>query len=120
VDELKRVTDFLGLANVTDAQLKEAVDFASFGNMQKFEREDYFKSGMLRPGDVKDTESYKTRKGKVAGFYDYLGKEDINFLNNKLSTEFNDFFGYEFTFAPEEPNREKLENLVTGSPEIAD
>lgn len=120
LDELKRVTDFLGLANVTDAQLKEAVDFASFGNMQKFEREDYFKTSMLRPGDVKDTESYKTRKGKVAGFYNYLGKEDIDFLNNKLSAEFNDFFGYEFTFASEEPNREKLENLVTESPEIAD
>jgi hypothetical protein len=64
--------------------------------MQKLEREDSLRSSMLRPGDVNDPNSYKTRRGVVEGFYDYLPEEDVDYLNEKLAREMDPFFGYSF------------------------
>jgi glycosyltransferase involved in cell wall biosynthesis len=96
VGELRRVADFLGIKDVSAEELEDAVEFASFRNMQNMERTDYFKRGMLRPGSTDDPDSYKTRRGKVHGFTDYLGEDDIKYLNKKLSMEMDSFFNYEF------------------------
>jgi hypothetical protein len=94
-EELKRVVDFIDVKEVKEATLTEAVEFASFENMQRMEREGRFSSGILKPGDQNDKESFKTRKGQVGGYRHYLSEEEIIDLNRKLSEKLSHFFGYQ-------------------------
>ena len=91
---LRRVLDFLGLQFITEATLQEAVRYASFENMRKMEREGNFQSGVLNPAQKSDEDSYKTRKGKVGGYSDYLTVDQIQHLNNKMQNDLSAFFGY--------------------------
>jgi len=91
---LRRVLDFLGLEPVGDDTIQEAVRYASFENMRKMEREGNFQSGVLNPAQKSDEDSYKTRKGKVGGYSDYLTVDQIQHLNNKMQNDLSAFFGY--------------------------
>jgi hypothetical protein len=95
--ELCRVLDFLGLGMIADETIAEAVEFASFDNMRKMEAQGTFRSGILKPADVTDQESFKTRKGKIGGFSDYLSEQEIQALNQRMRTELSDIFGYSQT-----------------------
>jgi hypothetical protein len=92
--ELRRVLDFLGLQTIDDETIAEAVEFASFDNMRKMEAEGKFTSGMLTPADKRDGDSYKTRKGKISGYVDYLSEGEIQALNNKMEKELSKLFRY--------------------------
>ncbi len=92
--EIRRMLDFLGLHEIGDDLIEEATEFARFDNMRRMEMSDAFGLKMLRPADKSDPESYKTRKGKVGGFLDYLSKEDIEYVNHKVSTQLSSFYGY--------------------------
>ena len=92
--ELRRALDFLGLDAISDASIGEAVEFASFDNMRKMEAEGRFQSGILRPGDRKDQNSFKTRKGKVHGYLEYLTPEQAAALDCKLEAGLPELFGY--------------------------
>jgi len=95
--ELRRVLDFMGLGTIPDETIAEAVEFASFDNMRRMEAQDAFQSGILKPADAKDQESYKTRKGKIGGFAEYLSEQEIQTLNQRMRTELSDVFGYNQT-----------------------
>ncbi|MFM8320799.1 MAG: sulfotransferase domain-containing protein [Chloroflexota bacterium] len=92
--ELRRVLDFLGLAQIGDDEIVGAVDYASFENMRKMELGGRFESGMLKPADQANQESYKTRKGKVKGFVEYLSQGEIEELNQITTATLDPFFGY--------------------------
>ena len=92
--ELRRVLDFLDLKEVSNDVIAEAVRFTSFENMRKMELADKFKSTRLRPLDKEDKESYKTRKGKVGGFIDYLSRENIEYINRKMNEELSSLYKY--------------------------
>ncbi len=92
--ELRRVVDFLGLEVIQDSTLQEAVEYASFENMRRMEVEGKFRSGLLNPAVGTDQESYKTRKGKIGGYADYLSQEEIIELNQKIAGELSSFYGY--------------------------
>lgn len=92
--ELRRVLDFLGLQAISQEVIDEAVSFASFDNMRKMEAEGRFHSGMLKPANLTDQESYKTRKGKTKGYVDYLSAEEIEALNRRMYAELDPYFGY--------------------------
>lgn len=91
--ELRKVLDFLGLGPVGDDTLQDAVIYASFENMRKMEREGSFQSGVLNPAQKSDEDSYKTRKGKVGGYIDYLTEDQIQRLNDKMQ-DLSAYFGY--------------------------
>jgi hypothetical protein len=91
--ELRRVLDFLGLPDISDKIVREAVEYTRFERMQKLERQEAIKSPALTPGDKNDTESYKVRKGKVGGFTDYLDQSDSDYLNQKMK-ELSSYYGY--------------------------
>lgn len=93
--ELRRVLAFLGVRDVPDAVIDDAVRYASFDNMRRMEREGAFASGALRPADRKDPESYKTRRGRVGGYVDYLSPEEIAYLDQRISNELSPFYGYQ-------------------------
>ena len=92
--ELRRLLDFMGLTAISDETIYEAVQFASFDNMRKMETENQLQSNRLNPRDVNDPESFKTRKGKVGGYVDYLSEVEITFLNQKIDKDLSNFFGY--------------------------
>ncbi len=94
VGQLRRVLTFLGIQDVTDATVEEAIEFASFENMRKMELADAVGSDRLRPTDKGDPDSYKTRRGKVGGYVDYLSEPDIAMLTRRLQEELSPFYGY--------------------------
>ncbi len=89
--QLRRVLDFIGLPEIAENTIQEAVKYAHFENMRIMELNDIFQSKRLKPLDKNDPESYKTRLGKVGGYLNYLNQADIAYLNQKL-TELSDFY----------------------------
>jgi len=72
---------------------EEALKFAGFENMQKLEAAGAFDSKILRPGDVRDPESFKVRRGKVGGYREYLSTDDQKYAADALA-ELDVRFGY--------------------------
>src|SRR5438132_2124399 len=71
----------------------EALEFSRFENMQKLEAAGAFDSKILHPGDVRDPESFKVRRGKVGGYREYLSAEDQVFAASALA-KLDTRFGY--------------------------
>ena len=95
--ELIRIMDFIGLPSIGDDIINKAISFASFENMRRFEeQEDYPSGNILRLVDRQNKESYKTRRGKVGGFTDYLQKDDIENLTKRIKNELPPLYGYGF------------------------
>jgi hypothetical protein len=92
--QLRRVLDFIGLSQITDAEVKEAVEYASFHNMRKIEAGEEVKSFKLKAGDVNDPNSYKVRRGKVGGYRDELRPEQIARLDAKMAAALPALYGY--------------------------
>jgi len=72
---------------------QDALDFSRFDNMQKLEAAGAFDSKILRPGDVRDPESFKVRRGKIGGYREYLSTEDQLYAAGAL-TKLDSRFGY--------------------------
>ncbi len=72
---------------------REALEFSRFENMQKLEAAGAFDSNILHPGDVRDPESFKVRRGKVGGYREYLSAEDQQFAADAIR-ELDRRFGY--------------------------
>jgi hypothetical protein len=73
--------------------LQEALEFSRFENMQKLEAAGAFDSNILHPGDVRDPESFKVRRGKIGGYREYLSAEDQRFAADAMN-ELDHRFGY--------------------------
>ena len=72
---------------------QEALEFSRFENMQKLEAAGAFDSNILHPGDVRDPESFKVRRGKVGGYREYLPATDQRFAAQAMA-ELDRRFGY--------------------------
>ena len=92
--ELSRVAAFLGLDGVTDATVRAAVEHGSFGSMKKREATRPADGTPLAAGKADDPESFKTRRGKIGGYVDYLSPEDVAWLNRRIDAELDPFYGY--------------------------
>ena len=93
--ELRRVLTFLGIGTVSDQVISEAANFSSFNNMRAMERSDVYKNDLLRPTNKEDNDSYKTRKGEVGGFTNYLNSDEIRHLNSRMRESLSPYFRYE-------------------------
>jgi hypothetical protein len=83
----------LGESTPDMAMFQEALEFSRFDNMQKLEAAGAFDSKILHPGDVRDPESFKVRRGKVGGYREYLSAEDQAFAASTLA-KLDVRFGY--------------------------
>lgn len=63
---------------------EEVLEFSRFENMQKLEAAGAFDSNILHPGDVRDPESFKVRRGKVGGYREYLSAADQQFAGEAM------------------------------------
>lgn len=86
VATLHKTLAFLGVPNAGDRLIREAVDFARFDNMRKMEERGHMKRQSVTPGNHKDTESFKARRGKVGGYMDYLSPSDCDYVNSVIKT----------------------------------
>jgi hypothetical protein len=75
------ILERIGANEISDSEVRAAVNFADFQNLKKLEREGWFEVPFLRPGDLDDEESYKVRRGVVGGYKDYLTKDDICYID---------------------------------------
>lgn len=82
--ELARVLEFCGVPSPAPGTLREAVEFGSFDRMRAMEVADVFHSEKLRPGRLDDVESYKTRRGIVGGYRDYLTTQQIAYAGAQI------------------------------------
>lgn len=92
--ELRRLLAFVGLPDLPQATIREAVEFASFKNMRRIEESEEVDSNVLRPAIKGDPRTYKTRAGKVGGFREHLTPAEIAWLDEKLRRELDPVFGY--------------------------
>jgi Sulfotransferase domain len=83
----------LGESQPDGTIFQDALEFSRFENMQKLEAARAFDSNILHPGDVRDPESFKVRRGKVGGYREYLSVEDQQFAVDAM-TKLNCRFGY--------------------------
>ena len=90
-EALSQTMRFLGLHQVGEKLIRDAIQFASFDNMKVMEKEFMFKERSMRPANVSDDESFKVRKGMVGGYTSYLSPNDIDFID-KVKLE----MGYPF------------------------
>jgi hypothetical protein len=93
--ELIKTLSFIGFNNFDHELLSLITDYASFKNMRKMEKKDSFKdTKILKTSNKEDVESYKTRKGKIGGYQDYLEKEDINYIDKTIEEKLNKSYKY--------------------------
>lgn len=109
-ETLTEVLGWLGIEEVNEQVLEEVLKLGDINKMRKSEAEsargshtlrrtdpnvgNAFQTRAFQPADPDDPESFKVRKGKVGGYTDYLGEQEIEYLNRKIREELNPVFGY--------------------------
>jgi hypothetical protein len=109
-ETLTEVLGWLGIEEVNEQVLEEVLELGDINKMRKSEAEsargshtlrrtdpnagNAFQTRAFQPADPDDPESFKVRKGKVGGYADYLGEQEIEYLNRKIREELNPVFGY--------------------------
>jgi Sulfotransferase domain len=92
-ESFRGLLEILGESTLDAEMFEHALEFSRFENMQQLEAAGAFDSKILHPGDVRDPESFKVRRGKVGGYYEYLSAEDQQCAAELLS-ELDGRFGY--------------------------
>lgn len=100
VEELRRVLDFIGLATVSDDAVARAVEDGRFDNMRRLEATNALGTGRLAPRNIADTDSYKTRRGVVGGYLDYLSPEQVARVDAVIRDELSSYYGFYLNAAP--------------------
>lgn len=92
---LGRILSFMGTPG-SEAEIREAVAFASFENMKKLESGKAFrwKGGRFAPRDRDNPDSYKVRRGKVSGYRDYFSAEESTEIDALIDSRLSPVFGY--------------------------
>ncbi len=75
--ELRRVLEFMQ-QNPKDEEIAEAVAFGSLDNMRRLEEQGSkgFLGRRMKPGSADNPQSFKTRRGKVGGWRDYVSEAE--------------------------------------------
>ncbi|MEM0914951.1 MAG: sulfotransferase domain-containing protein [Planctomycetota bacterium] len=99
--QLRRVTDFLELGDVTEDTLAAAVDFARFDNMRKMEQNasQSTTSGgnaRLAATDPNDATTFKTRSGKIGDFVNHMPPATAAALTQRVREELDPAYGYPY------------------------
>lgn len=74
--------------------LQQAVEFASFDNLSRKEKNGFFQSGRMRPADPLDSGSFKVRRGKVGGYRDYFTAEQNEAIDVLVRNGLDPAYGY--------------------------
>lgn len=105
------ILEYIGIPGVKAEILDEVMELGRIEKMRKMEAqsargehgtrrtdpnvESAFMTRAFQPADPNDPETFKVRKGKVGGYVDYLGEEEIALLGRKIRDELDPEFGYD-------------------------
>lgn len=99
LETMRAIVEFLDM-DCSDKILCDSIEYASFDNMRQIELsgsgnliEKYHGTFGARH-KKNDPESFRTRKGKIGGFRDYLTGRDLEFVNEEIK-HLDEFFEYE-------------------------
>lgn len=92
--ELDRLAQFMGLRDVSISTVRAAVEHGSFGSMRARESGRPADGTPLAAGRPGDLESFKTRRGRVGGYVDYLSPDEVDWLDRRIEMELDPYFGY--------------------------
>jgi hypothetical protein len=94
-ETLKALLEFLGTP-AGEAQIADAVAFASYDNMKRMEQQRVFwlSGGRLVPKDRSNPNSYKVRRGKVAGYRDDFDAAQLAQMDRLVETTLDPLYGY--------------------------
>jgi hypothetical protein len=94
-ETLKALLEFLGTP-ASGAQIADAVEFASYDNMKRMEQQRVFwlSGGRLVPKDRSNPNSYKVRRGKVAGYRDDFDAAQLAEIDRLVETTLDPRYGY--------------------------
>ena len=95
VEAMTRVARFLDIP-ATGAQIRDAVDFASYENMKKKESDQAFRlsGGRMAPRDQENPDSFKVRRAKVGGYRDYFDDAQIAAIDAMMAERLDPVYGY--------------------------
>jgi hypothetical protein len=92
---LGQILNFIGTP-ASPEEMQDVVHFSTMENMKKMEQKRTFRRSGSRmvPGDRKNPDSYKVRRGKVGGFSDYFDEEQVNAIEQLLQQTLQPVYGY--------------------------
>ncbi len=93
-ETLAKITELMG-ESFSVEEIQQAVDYGSFDNQRKLESNGFFKQGGMTLRNPKDTESFKTRRGKVGGYADYFSPEQVQELEELMMSDLSPTFNYQ-------------------------
>ena len=92
--EMGRILRFIG-QQPSPAEIDDCVSYASLEQMREREAAaNASVSSIVRPGDAADPSSFKTRRGKVGGWRDYLTPEQAQSLDQLVAGRLSPLYGY--------------------------
>ena len=62
--------------------------------MKNMEQDNVLNNARLKPPEDGDPEGFKIRRGKVGGYVDYLSKDDIEYIDQYLDANLDDFYSF--------------------------
>ena len=96
-----QILAFIGTPG-TEAEIREAVEFASFENMQRLEQRGAFwlSGDRMLPRDRGNPQSFKVRRGKVGGYRDDFSAAQIAEIEARIRDHLSPVFGYATAASP--------------------
>ena len=76
VPTLQKIIQLMG-ENFTEDEIRAAVEWGSFDNLQKLETSGTFSQGGMKLVDANDPSTFKVRRGKVGGYRDDFPAEQV-------------------------------------------
>ena len=92
---LRDALSLIGIS-ATEEEIANVVEFASFENMKKLEKNNASSSGSRRlmTKDASNPEAFKVRRGKVGGYRDYFTQEELARIDQMMEKTLSPFYGY--------------------------
>lgn len=81
---LATALEFLGVRDVPEALIDEAITFGAFKNLRNIELSDAFGHERMRPADQSNPDSFKVRRGKTGGYVDYFNQEELAYMDRQI------------------------------------
>jgi hypothetical protein len=92
--EMRKVVQFLGLGSkLHDSLIHSAIEQSGFEKMHEKEKRGILGSN-TPVADVKDPESFKTRRGNAGGYLDYLEANEVQYIAGKVREGLARMYGY--------------------------
>ena len=93
VPTLHRITQLMG-EDFSEEEVRAAVEWGSFDNLQKLETSGTFNQGGMKLVNASDPSTFKVRRGKVGGYKDELAPDDAAMLDRLVDERLIQGFGY--------------------------